>query len=532
MTRTIPRGHDDADSAFQDTSVTASPDAPSTHTSPASAPPGTSADGAAAPRPARTGLQLLVMLGAVFMSVLDGTIVNVATSTIRDDLHTTGASLQLVVAGYTIAYAVLLITGARLGGRYGYRRLWSVGVAIFTVASLACGIAPNAATLIAFRFAQGTGAAMMGPQVFSLIQTTFEGRARARALSYFSAVVALGSVVGQLVGGLLITADLFGLGWRPVFLLNVPVGLVLFWAAPRLLPGTRAPQGRKLDLPGLVLLTASVLALVVPLVLGHEESWPAWTKVSLAASAVLFAAFVAVERGIERRDGSPLISGRVLRAPGIALGGAALLFGMSSYLGYLFSLAIHLQTGLHDSAAKAGLVFAPTAVGFATGSLTWQRLPARAYRAMMVIGFLIAAVFFATAGSMLRSGGSGGVLLPAVLLVIGLGMGFAFSPILNSAMAHVAPADTPDASGLLTSLMQLGAVIGVATYGSVFLSLAGHHAAHPTAVAESDTLFLVAGGIVAAAAAVAGMLVVTNRHQRRLAVEAAAASGPSGAQAA
>jgi EmrB/QacA subfamily drug resistance transporter len=462
------------------------------------------------------------MLGAVFMSVLDGTIVNVATSTIRDDLHTSGASLQLIVAGYTIAYAVLLITGARLGGRYGYRRLWMLGVMAFTLASLACGLAPNAGTLIGFRFAQGVGAAMMGPQVFSLIQTTFEGKARARALSFFSAVVALGSVVGQVVGGLLITANVAGLGWRPVFLINVPVGVLLVWAAPRLLPDTRAPRGRKLDIPGLLLLTVSVLALVVPLVLGHEENWPLWTKVSLLAAVVLFAVFVLVERRIESSGGSPLISGRVLRTPGIALGGAALVFGMSSYLGFLFSLAIHLQVGLHDSAAKAGLVFAPTAVGFATGSLTWQKLPPKAYRAMMVIGFLVAATFFATTGDLLRGGGSGGAILPVVLLVTGLGMGFAFSPILNSAMAHVALPDTPDASGLLTSLMQLGSVIGIASYGSVFLTLAGHpDGAHPTAIAESDTLFMVAGGIVLAAASVAGMLTVTRRHERRLAAAAA-----------
>ena len=482
--------------------------------------PVTTPSSATAKRP-RTGLQLLVMLGAVFMSVLDGTIVNVATSTIRDDLHTTGASLQLIVAGYTIAYAVLLITGARLGGRYGYRRLWMIGVGVFTIASLACGLAPNAGTLIGFRFAQGVGAAMMGPQVFSLIQTTFEGPARARALSFFSAVVALGSVVGQVVGGLLITADVAGLGWRPVFLINVPVGAALIWAAPKLLPDTRAPRGRKLDIPGLVLLTVSVLALVVPLVLGHEENWPVWTKLSLVAAVLLFGVFVAVERRIERAGGSPLISARVLSTPGIAFGGAALVFGMSSYLGFLFSLAIHLQAGLHDSAAKAGLVFAPTAIGFATGSLTWQKLPPKAYRTMMVVGFLVAATFFATTGELLRGGGTGGAVLPPVLLVTGLGMGFAFSPILNSAMAHVALPDTPDASGLLTSLMQLGSVIGIASYGSVFLTFAAHHGTHPTATAEGDTLFLVAGGIVLAAASVAGMLTATRRHERRLAAAAA-----------
>lgn len=179
---------------------------------------------------------LAVMLGAVFMALLDSTIVNVATPTIRTDLGTTGSALQLIVSGYTIAYATLLVTGARLGARNGFRTMFLFGLITFTAASLACGLAPGSATLIGARVVQGVGAATMMPQIYSLIQLNFEGAARARALSLYAAVIGLGVVIGQVAGGLLVSADLFGTGWRPVFLINVPVGVVLVIAGLRLLP--------------------------------------------------------------------------------------------------------------------------------------------------------------------------------------------------------------------------------------------------------------------------------------------------------
>ncbi|HVU92437.1 MAG TPA: MFS transporter, partial [Jatrophihabitans sp.] len=227
--------------------------------------------------PARTrrpGAILTVLLLGQFMAILDVSIVNVAAPTLRADLHASGAGLQLSVAGYTITYAVLLITGARLGDRIGHGYAFRYGLVGFTLASLACGLAPNTGTLIAFRMVQGAGAALMMPQVMSLIQRTFDGTARARALSLYSAVIAGGAVVGQVLGGVIVSADLFGTGWRPVFLVNVPIGVALSLLAVRDLPADRGQRNRGLDPAGVVTLSAAVLLLVVPLVLGHEEHWP------------------------------------------------------------------------------------------------------------------------------------------------------------------------------------------------------------------------------------------------------------------
>ncbi|MFD4653995.1 MFS transporter [Kitasatospora sp. NPDC058444] len=266
---------------------------------------------------ARPGLLLALVLCGQFMAVLDVSIVNVAVPTIRTDLGASGAALQLVIAGYTISYAVLLITGARLGARYGYSRLFQLGLAAFTAASLACGLAPATGWLIAFRLFQGAGSALMVPQVMSLLQHTLTGAARIRALGLYSAVLAGGMALGQVLGGVLVSADLFGSGWRPVFLVNLPIGVVLLAAGARLLTRLPGDATRGFDLPGLVVLGMALGLLVVPLVLGHELGWPVWGWAMIAAAVLLFGLFVAVERRTARRGGQPLISGRVLRAPGL-----------------------------------------------------------------------------------------------------------------------------------------------------------------------------------------------------------------------
>jgi MFS family permease len=273
---------------------------------------------APAPVPTRAGsggrLALALLLLGQFMAILDVSIVNVALPTLRTDLHTSDSGLQLVVAGYILSYAVLLITGARLGGILGHRRTFLTGLAVFTVASLACGLAPGSGSLIAFRFVQGAGAALMTPQVMSLIQRTFTGAARARALGLFTAVVA-GGVVGQAAGGLLVSADIAGTGWRPVFLLNVPIGVALLIAGPRSLPRDHGERGEGLDIPGLLVMSPAVLLVVLPLILGHDEGWPAWCVISIIAGVALFGPFIAVERRIAAQRRRPLISGQVLRVP-------------------------------------------------------------------------------------------------------------------------------------------------------------------------------------------------------------------------
>src|SRR6266851_6173464 len=213
-------------------------------------------------RPVRPGAVLAIVLIGQFMAVLDASIVNVAAPSIHAGLHASGAALQLIVAGYTISYAVLLVTGARLGDILGHRRVFQAGLVLFTLASLGCGLAPTGGALIGLRFVQGVGAAVMIPQVLSIIQRTFSGPARARAMSRYSAVLAGATVVGQVAGGLLVTANIFGSTWRPVFLVNVPIGAALLAFGARSLPSGRGEPGRSLDLPGLALLTPAVLGLV------------------------------------------------------------------------------------------------------------------------------------------------------------------------------------------------------------------------------------------------------------------------------
>jgi EmrB/QacA subfamily drug resistance transporter len=462
----------------------------------------------------RQQLLLVLILTGQFMAVLDASIVNVAIPTIRADLHATGADLQLIVAGYVIAYAVLLITGARLGMRFGFRRTFLWGLGVFSLASLACGLAPTSPILIVTRAIQGGGAALMVPQVFSLIQRNFAGPARAQALSLWAATLALGGLVGQVLGGVLVTADLFGTTWRPVFLVNVPIGLVLLAASLRLLPADRREPGRPLDLAGLLSLAAAVLLLVVPLVLGHEEGWPAWTFASLAASVVAIGVFAWIERGVEQRHGAPLIAPRVLGAPGMAAALVAIVLALASYGGFLFSFTQHLQAGLHETALTAGLTFAPMAVGFALSSLNWRRLPSRWHDVVIPIGCVIAAIGYSLTGLVVAGGSDGGLLLPVALFIGGFGQGMAASPILTVALSRVAPRDAPDASGVLTTVIQLGLVIGVSTFGSVFLTQAALPSAHPTADAITETLGLIVLALVGCAIASSVMV----RQQRTGAV--------------
>jgi len=411
---------------------------------------------------------LTILLTGQFMAILDVSIVNVAAPTIRTDLSASGARLQLIVAGYTIAYAVLLITGARLGARHGHRTVFLTGLAAFTVASLACGLAQTSGQLIAFRFGQGVGAALMVPQVLSLIQRSFHGAARARALSLYAAAIAGGAVIGQISGGVLVAADLFGTGWRPVFLVNVPVGLLLLLLGGRVMPRDAGDRSRSLDLPGLALLVPTVLAFIVPLVLGHEQGWPLWGWLCLFASGVLLVFFVAVQRTVSR---APLIPGRILRIRSVVAGVVVLFGSFAIYGGWLFCLAVYVQSGLGWSPLRTGLLFLPGAVGFATASLTWRRLPEGWHRGLIPVGLAVATVSMALLALVASLGDPPSALLSLVFAVNGLGMGFAFSPVMSVALAEVPPADAPNASGLLTTTLQLAQAVGVAVFGTLYLSL-------------------------------------------------------------
>jgi EmrB/QacA subfamily drug resistance transporter len=446
---------------------------------------------------------LLIVLAGQFMAILDVTIVNVAITTIQADLDASGAAMQLVVGGYTIAYAVLLVTGARLGDLAGHRRLFLAGLGLFTVASLACGLAPNTETLIGFRLLQGAGAALMVPQVLSLIQRSFEGAGRARALSIYATVIAGAAVAGQIAGGVLVGLDLFGAGWRPVFLVNVPIGIVLLVAGARWLPKDDHRVARGLDPAGLMLLAGAVLTFVVPLVLGQEQGWPLWCWLGLVSSVGLFAAFVVVER---REVGHPLVPARLLRVPGLVRATVVLGAMMAAYGGYLFVAAMHLQRGLGFSPLRAGLTFAPGAVAFAVASLNWRRVPARWHRTLVGAGLAVSASGLVVLALALHGGETGGAALFVGLVLFGGGMGAGFSPLMTRALAGVPVADAADASGVLATVVQLAQVVGVATFGTVMLGLAEAFTPAASGAAFAATA-LAMGGLMLAGGALIGVRV-------------------------
>ncbi len=429
-------------------------------------------------------LTLVVLLAGQFMALLDVTIVNVAMPTIGRSLHASGTELQVVVAGYIVSYAMLLITGARLGDLAGRRRMFLFGVALFTLASLACGLAPDIGALIAARFVQGAGAAAMMPQIMSIIQLRFSGAARARALSAYTAVLSSGFVAGQVIGGALVTANLFGASWRPVFLVNVPIGLLVLALVPRVMPADAPAGTRRLDVPGLLVAVPAVCLIVGPLMLGHQENWPGWLLGCIAAGLALAAVFPFVERWVAARGGDPLLALSALRSPGLVSGLAAVSVLMVTYGGFLFSFAIHLQSGLGDSALRAGLTFAPCAVVFGLCGYFWRRLPARSHPFLTPLGCLVGAAGYAAVALNQRSGGSGGLLLQLSLVVLGGSLALAFSPLVTHALVRVRAQHAADASGLLTTAIQLGQAIGVAVFGSVFLTLSG--AGAPAAVRQAS----------------------------------------------
>lgn len=427
---------------------------------------------------------LAVLLLGQFMCIIDVLVVNVAMPSIGASLHASGASLQLVVGGYTTAYAMLLITGARLGDRCGRRRVYQVGVITFTAASLACALAPDSQLLVALRFAQGAGAAALVPQVFSLIQLRFTGPARTRALSAYAAVLSAGAVAGLVLGGVVVSANLFGLGWRPVFGINVPIGIALALAVPRLIPSDQRPartqgtagQTRRLDLAGLLVAGPAVLLVVLLLVLGHEAGWPPVSFGCIAAGVLLGAGFVLVERRVAARGGDPLVNLDVLRALGLAPALAALAVTQLTYGGLLFAFTLYLQAGLGDSALRAGLTYVPMAATFGVVGYCWQRLPAGIRRVIVPAGLTVSALAYLGVAAGVRGGTQGGSL-PFTLAAVGLGLGLSVGPLLTQALAHVPPARAADASGLLTTTVQLGQLMGVAVLGSVYLSRATVHPA-------------------------------------------------------
>jgi MFS family permease len=413
---------------------------------------------------------LAVLLAGTFMASLDTAIVNVAGPAMQADVGVSGAALQLVISGYALAYAALLITGARLGDDHGHRRLFLAGLAGFTLTSLLAGVAWSTEVLIAARIGQGVAAAAMGPQVMTVIQLQYDGAARMKAMALLATVVSAGVVAGQVLGGALVDLDVLGASWRPVFLLNVPVGLALLAIGPRLLPATKRPSGRRMDWLGVALMTDTITLVMVPLVFGHEVDWAWWTWACLAA-AVPTAGLLALHlRRLFATGGAPVADVRLLAAPRFGLGMASTTAVMIAYGGFLFTLTLHLQQGLGDSPLRSGLTFAPYAVGFALTSLTVPALAPSLGRRLAPAGLALSALGYLGLGLVARDGTWSDAEALPLLLFAGAGFGAGYSQVITRSIAGVAAAQAHDASGLFNTINMLGFALGVATLGSAFLS--------------------------------------------------------------
>ncbi|MCW2601007.1 MAG: putative transport protein [Frankiales bacterium] len=415
---------------------------------------------------------LAVLLSGVFLAMTDFFVVNVALADIGRELSASTSALELVLAGYAVSYALFLVIGGRLGDTFGRKRLFLIGMAAFTATSALCGLAPTATTLVLARIAQGAAGALMVPQVLATLQATTTGPARTRALSAFGATGGLAAVFGQLGGGLLVAADLFGTGWRPVFLLNVPVGLVAMALAARVLPDTRSDHPARVDLPGTVLLGATVLALLVPLVEGRSQGWPAWTLLSLAVSPFLGWALLHVENRREQAGSTPLLPPSLLRLPGIRRGlGIALPFFIG-FGGFMFVYAELTQVVLGWSALRAGAALTPMATAFFVGSMSTSRLVARWGRTVITTGGVLQGLGLVVLATTVHS--AGGTLTPLELapglLLAGAGQSLIMSPLVGVVLADVPPHAAGAGAGLFTTLQQAALALGVAVFGTVFLS--------------------------------------------------------------
>lgn len=421
-------------------------------------------------RRTRAGALLAVLLLGQSLANIDTAIVNVAAPSIHAHLGASSAELQLVVAGYVLAYALLMISGARLGHIHGYRRVYGLGIGAFTLASLACGLAPSPGTLIAARVVQGVGAALLVPQVLSSIQREFAGPERSWAVRWFVVALSTSAVIGQILGGVLIAADLFGAAWRPAFLINVPIGAGLILAARRYLPPDPPRRQVRLDLPGVAWLSAALLLALVPLVLGREAGWPAWTWVCVLLSGPAFGAFVVAERRATR-GGQPLVDLALLARASVAWALAARAATSATYFSMLFVLALFLQQGLGTSPLFAGLALVAWVAAFGLAAPALRVAPAGARSSAARLGALAMALSFVLLGAASLGGQPSAAALVGALGVGGFGFGVVTAALLEQLMAAVPTEQAADLSGLYSASSQVAGVVGVATFGTTYLAL-------------------------------------------------------------
>ncbi|MGH8962284.1 MAG: MFS transporter [Jatrophihabitantaceae bacterium] len=423
-----------------------------------------------------TPLGVAILLLGAFLPMLDFFIVNVALPTIDATLHGSAPMLELVVAGYGTAFAVSLVVGGRLGDAIGRRRMFVIGMAGFTLTSLLCGVAPSIGLLVAARVLQGVSAALLQPQVLATFQATLDGPARSRAIGLYAATGGIAVVLGQLLGGALLNADIAGSSWRPIFLVNVPFGIAGLLLVRRTVPATRSPHPAGVDVPGTALLGAAIVSLLVPLTEGPSLHWPAWSWLVLAAAPVFAAAFVVVERQAEAGGATPLVPPSLVALASVRRG---LLVGAPFYAGFgafMFVFALTVQDELHHDALGSGLAITPMAVAFFAGSLMTARLYEQVGTRLLPVGFAAQAVGLAWLVAVVADQWPhvSLVALAPGLALAGFGQSLGVGALFRTVLGGVPQRLAGVGSGVLTTMQQGAIALGVASLGTLFVSLSGH----------------------------------------------------------
>lgn len=434
-------------------------------------------------------IALVVVALAFVMDLLDTTIVNIAVPSIQSGLGASFATIQWMIAGYALAFAVLLVTGGRMGDVFGYKKLFLVGVGGFTIASLLCGLAWSPEVLIVARLFQGMMAALMVPRVMSLMQVMFKPHERAGVMGLFGALAGIAASMGPVVGGFLIHANIAGLDWRLIFLINIPVGIFAFFAAMKYLPEGKSSHPLKLDMWGTILIMIAMFLIVFPLIQGRELDWPAWTFVMLLLSLPVFGLFFWWQRRKDAIDKSALMAPVLLRTRSFIKGLTVNIIFQSAMAGFFLPFTLLLQIGLGYEIITAALTGIPTAVGIALSiGLFGQKLIPKLGRYAISLGAVIMATGLAITCLVVQQNGLDTAPLQFApgLLVTGLGMGLVMAPIFALVLTDVDPRHAGSASGIMNAVQQLGGAIGIALIGVIFFGQLSGNAPTSFSAVESD----------------------------------------------
>ncbi|HLI02418.1 MAG TPA: MFS transporter [Acidimicrobiales bacterium] len=417
---------------------------------------------------------LAVLMVATWVYVLDFFVINVALPAMQRDLGASASSLEWVVAGYSLSTAAFLIVAGRLGDHFGRRRLFRIGLAVFVLSSAGCALAPDPTVLVIARLAQGVGSAAMAPNVLSILGVIYVGPDRARAISIYGMVMGLAAASGQLLGALLIDADPAGLGWRSIFWVNVPVGVAGWLLAPRLVPESRHERGGRIDVVGAAIVTAGLVAVILPLVDGRQAGWPAWSWACLAVAPLVLAAFAAYQRRLEGVGRAPLLAPALFRSAALRAGlGTQIVFWCQQAASYLI-LALYLQEVRGLGPLASGGMFTILVAGYLLTSFRAPALTERLGPAIITLGTVVAAIgdLLLLAGVVAGDPGTTVAVLAPGLLILGAGQGLCITPLTSTMLAH-ADADTAGSvSGALSTMQQVGNAVGVAVTGVLFFGAA------------------------------------------------------------